>query len=159
MAKKVYHLSHNGDKCDSKYERDVVDSLIERGIRYEFKPEQMPYEFPIQGGYCPQCFADEVLQHRLFGPDLILRDSGVPVEIKGKWSGQGYPHKRNLATYVMRKYPYQIAWIFTRDSRIAYNSKTTNTMWAHKYRAIDAATGIHIPERWASPDFKYGERP
>lgn len=153
MAKKIIYYSHNDDPCDSQYECNVVNSLIEREIRYEFKPEQLPYEFPVQGGQCNACGSDKVIQHRVFGADVRLRDSDLLIEIKGKWAGRGYPHKRNLATYMMRRYPYQIAWIFLTNSSIGYGSKTRNTEWAMKYRAFDAATGLDIPPGWADREW------
>ena len=154
VAKKIYHYSLCDDRCDSQYECNVVNNLIERGIRYEFHPEdKFAYEYPIQGGACEICGSTNVLQNRVYGPDLILRDSGLAVEIKGKWAGRGYPHKRNLMTYVMRKYPYKIAWLFLSNASIGHGSKTRNEEWAMKNRAFATAIGIHIPDEWNNPEW------
>jgi len=147
MAKRVYFPTTNGDKCDSRFERDMVQTLIDRGIPYEFHPDQREYSSAVRGGFCPSCGSNSVRQGRLYRTDVILTDTGVMVEIKGKFT----PHNRNLMTEFLRTYNGPVAFCFMADNKLSKASRTRYTGWATKLRCPSAVK--EIPDWWADPTY------
>ena len=94
-------LSINGDRCDSDYERAIVDDLIERGIRYKYEDVEharLYYATPVMNGLCEACGTSgvQVVQKRYRTLDLYLPDQDIIVEVKGKFSGTYRTYMRHI---------------------------------------------------------------
>ena len=111
----------NGDKCDSDYERGIIDDLIERGIEYGYERRigedekfKIAYATPVTNGHCEACGTNgrPVVQRRSYTPDIHL-PSGVIVEVKGKFT----PAKRTLMRHAVRCNPdLDIRFILMADT-------------------------------------------
>jgi hypothetical protein len=143
---KTYPTS-NGDKCASQYECDVVQSLIDRGLPYEYEPVKLEYETNIVKGLCKQCGAEgrDVVQRRTYTPDLRL-PNGIIVEVKGKFTAP----KRNLMRQLVKSNPdIDLRFIFMRDNFYGGRKGTRRryTGWAHTQGCV-AVVGTEIPAEW-----------
>ena len=96
------YLTSNGHKCRSRYERDIVQEAIDRGLAFEYEPFKLEYESAVAKGACKSCGATgrDVVQRRTYTPDLVL-PNGIIVEIKGKFDAS----KRNLMRQLVRCNP------------------------------------------------------
>lgn len=148
MPSKVYY-NDRGERCASKHELDVTNSLIARGISYVWQPGPFEYSTPVRGGFCTSCDGSAVRQGRLYTPDLELLPSGLLVEIKGRWGGQQYAHKRGNMRHFVKQSTREIAFVFSNNGLISKYSKTRNLDWA-KSIGCKAIVGTEIPEEWAN---------
>ncbi len=137
-------LTQNGDKCDSDYERAVIDDLIDRGVGYGYEVGEARFEYatPVVNGYCKACGAKskQVVQRRYRTLDVRL-ENGIVVEIKGKFE----PSLRTLMRHLIRGNPgADIRFFFMRDAWQTKKHKQTYGSWA-------TAQGI----KWAAGDPRY----
>lgn len=136
---KTYPTS-NGDKCRSRYERDIVQHAIDLELPYEYEPITLGYQSSIVKGACTACGAAgrAVVQRRTYTPDLVL-PNGIVVEIKGKFDAS----KRNLMRQLVRCNPdVDIRFIFMRDNRFgAAKNRKRYSDWA---RAL-GVTCVEVP--------------
>jgi hypothetical protein len=143
---KVY-ITKKGDRADSMYERDVADSLFDRGIEYEQHPGQWEYSTPVKGGYCKDCDSNNVRQGRLYTPDFRLYPSGIIVEAKGKFLA---PKRNQMACFLKSvRGILTVRFIFMRNNPYGMaKPRKRFTDWA-RINGIESAVGIEIPEEWA----------
>ena len=145
--KRIYFPTTAGDQCDSRFEAKMVQSLIDRGIAYEFHPEEREYSSSVRGGFCPECGSNSVRQGRLYTPDVKLLTTGVLVEIKGKFT----PRNRNLMTQFIKAYSGTVAFCFMADNKLSPGSRTRYTGWAARLKCASAVK--EIPDWWADPAY------
>lgn len=130
----------NGDKCDSDYERAIIDDLIERGVEYlyEDKAARLDYIEPItRGGICRECGTTHVGKKRYRTLDLYLPSTDIIVEIKGKFPG----HMRNLMRHMIDCNPnHDIRFMFMADTWLTKQKKRKLSDWANT-RGIGYAVG------------------
>lgn len=123
------YLTSAGDRCASKYERDIVQECIDRGLAYEYEPLKLEYETAVVRGACTSCGATggNVVQRRTYTPDLLL-PNGIIVEVKGKFDAS----KRNLMRQLVRCNPDRdIRFVFMRDNKFGgAKTRKTYTDWA-----------------------------
>jgi hypothetical protein len=135
-------VSQNGDKCDSDFERVLINDLIERGIRYEYESPHATFEYivPLQArfGHCFDCGGNLVGQKRKRKLDLWLPDHGFVVEIKGKFP----PTIRTKMTHLIEQNrDADIRFFFMRNGWQNNRTKKRTYMdWA-RVRGIKAAVG------------------
>jgi hypothetical protein len=114
-------LTQNGDKCDSDYERAVVDDLIDRGISYEYETARFDYSTPVTKGHCEACGeqSKRVVQRRYRTLDITL-PNGIVVEVKGKFPSP----IRTLMRHIVRcNSGADIRMIFMRDNWLVAKTK------------------------------------
>lgn len=148
----------NGDKCDSDYERAIIDDLIERGVPYKYETARFPYATPVTNGHCEACgeFGKRVVQRRYRTLDLRL-ENGIVIEIKGKFPSNIRTYMRHL----IRCNPYaDIRFFFMRNGWQTKAKKRTYLDWARAQGIIaevgdprekpgTKAYGVGgIPEEW-----------
>ena len=148
MARIFY--TQNGDKCDSDYERAIIDDLIDRGVSYEYesKAARFDYATPVTNGSCEACGerGKRVVQRRYRTLDIYLPDSGVIVEVKGRFTATNRTYMR----HIVRCNPdADIRMIFMAD---AWQTK------AHKRRYTDFCRANGIPCVVGDPRQKPGTK-
>jgi len=137
--------SLNGDKCDSDYERAVVDDLIERGIEYRYEDieHRLYYTTPVTNGVCLECGAvtkgkeKHVHQARYRTLDLYLPSTDILVEIKGKFPGNMRSMMREM---IKCNKDVDIRFFFMADTWQTKGKKRTLMDWANA-QGIIAAVG------------------
>lgn len=138
-----------GDQCASKYERDVINSLISRGVDYVYEPGEYRYHTPIRGGFCRHCMtkrSDSVRQARTYVPDILLRGSGRIVECKGYFPA---PNRAKMSCFVKaNRGILKVAFAFMADRKLSKSSTTRYGAWATKL-GCEHIIGTEIPESWA----------
>lgn len=140
------YLTSNGDKCRSRYERDIVQHAIDLGLPYAYESVVLEYETAIVKGTCKACGATgrDVVQRRTYTPDIVL-PNGIVVEIKGKFDAS----KRNLMRQLVRCNPdVDIRFIFMRDNRFG-QAKTRK-----RYSDWARAQGVQCVEVPVDPKTK-----
>lgn len=131
--------TQNGDRCDSDYERAIIDDLIDRGAGYAYEVSRYEYTTPVVNGSCEACGneSNTVVQRRYRTLDVRL-ENGIVVEIKGKFA----PSLRTLMRHLIRCNPgADIRFFFMRDAWQTKKHKQTYGSWA-------TAQGI----KWAAGD-------
>lgn len=134
-------LTANGDRCDSDYERAVIDDLINRGAGYEYESinGRFDYTTPVVNGHCQACGEQSVavVQRRFRTLDLCL-PNGIVIEIKGKFA----PSMRTYMRHLIQCNPgIDIRFFFMRNGW--QNNKTkkrTFEDWA-RAQGIKCASG------------------
>ena len=140
-------LSEAGDSCASKFERDVVNSLLRRDIAYEYEPMGYVYSTPVRSGRCFKCGSADIRQKRIYTPDLLLIDSGRIVECKGYFPA---PSRNKMSCFVKsNRGTLIVSFAFMADRKLSKASHTRYSGWAHKL-GCDFIIGTEIPESWAS---------
>ncbi len=141
-------VSDGGDRCDSDYERLLINDLIKRGVEYLHHPGPYSYWRPVRSGYCGDCDGDNVRKGAMYTPDLQIVRSGVIIEAKG---GSTTVSSRSRLTHFTKNSEDGISLYFIfRDNRfIKKGSKTRHVDWAAKLVGQgNVTTGMRIPEEW-----------
>jgi hypothetical protein len=138
-------ITEAGDKCDSDYERLIIDNLITRGVEYEFHPGPYEYSRPVRGGFCLDCDSNNVAKGSLYTPDLRLLSSNVIIELKG--GSMTGPSRGRLKDFCKYGEIDDLHFLF-RDNRTIYTgSKTRHVRWAERM-GCTTAVGMEVPESW-----------
>lgn len=127
MAKPAFDPIAHGVR--SGLEEKVAQSLIQRGVVYEYEAIKIPYTIPAS-------------PHR-YTPDFIL-SNGVVVETKGRFlSDDRYKH-----LLIREQHPdIDIRFVFSSAStKIGTGAKTTVAQWCDKYGFKWAVK--NIPQVW-----------
>lgn len=134
--------TQNGDKCDSDYERAIIDDLIDRGVEYDYENierSRFDYTTPVTNGSCEACGeqSKRVVQRRYRTLDIALAN-GIIVEVKGKFA----PGIRTYMRELIKQHPsIDIRFIFMRDGWQNNKTKKRTYMdWA-RAQGIIAAVG------------------
>lgn len=133
--------TQNGDRCDSDYERAIIDDLIDRGVGYDYECREARFEYatPVVNGSCKACGAksDQVVQRRYRTLDVRLAN-GIVVEIKGKFA----PSMRTFMRHLIQcNSGADIRFFFMRDGWQNNKTKKRTYMdWA-RAQGIQSAAG------------------
>lgn len=92
--------SRLGDKCDSDYERAILDDLTERGYSYLYESIERArfyYATPVPNGLCEGCGNTNsgIVQQRYRTLDLVL-PNGIIVEVKGRFTAVNRTYMRHI---------------------------------------------------------------
>ena len=111
----------------SGLEEKIADLFVELGVKYEYEPEQVPYQ--IQFNYTP---------------DFKL-PNGVYLEAKGYWE----PEDRRKIKAVKQQHPdLDLRMVFQSPfNTISKKSKTTYAKWCEKHD-IPWTSFTNIPLDW-----------
>jgi hypothetical protein len=134
---KVY-LTQAGDRCDSDYERAIIDDLIDRGVSYEYETARLDYTTPVTNGRCEACGeqSKRVVQRRYRTLDITL-GNGIIVEVKGKFQ----PSIRGFMRELIKQHQDRdIRFMFMTDGWQTKAHKRTYMDWA-RAQGIQAAVG------------------
>lgn len=147
MAKHEGLVTSTGVRCDSGFECRVVQSLIDRGGRFEYQPPALSYRTRVRSAECANCGGVEAYQRRTYTPDLRLAD-GSYVEIKGHLK----PQNRSFLKQVLICNPdIKLRFVFQRDN-IYGTTRSRYTDWA-KSLGCECAVGV-LPESWSEVQCK-----
>jgi len=138
-------LTKLGDRCDSDYERAVLDDLTDRGVNYKYEHTdgKFFYQTPVQSGLCLACDHNKVVQRRYRTLDIVL-ENGIVVEIKGRLTGTIRTFMREL---IKQNQDVDIRFFFMQDGwQNQKTKKRTYGDWAN-------AQGI----KWAVGDPRANE--
>jgi hypothetical protein len=147
-GRKVY-ISEGGDECDSQYEVDVVNDLIERGVEYEYHPGPYEYSRPARGGFCLDCDSNNVRKGALYEPDLRIIRTGVIIELKGgSITSSSRGRLRDFVRNGTLPNPNPLHFMF-RDNRIikGLRNKRRHRDWADSL-GCPVHIGMTVPKEW-----------
>lgn len=130
-----------GVECDSGFEREVVQSLIDRGVEFECQPASLSYRTRVRSAICSACGSEDAYQRRKYTPDLRLAD-GSYVEIKGHLK----PQNRSFLKQVLVCNPdVRLRFVFQRNN-IYGKTRTRYSDWA-KSLGCESSVGS-LPSAW-----------
>jgi hypothetical protein len=114
-------------KYRSRFEKDIMEALVAKGVKFEYEPFRIPYVKPPSH----------------YTPDLILFN-GTIIEIKGLFA----PQDRNKHLLLKAQYPdLDIHFVFYNSkSKLNKKSNTTYAMWCEKNN-FKFSEGS-IPKEW-----------
>jgi hypothetical protein len=136
-------ISNAGDQCDSMFEVQVINDLLERGVSYDHHPDKIPYHRKVRGGFCLDCDSNNVRKGALYQADLYLPLSGVYVELKGGTMSQD---SRSRLRDVVRS-GTTLYFLFRQDRKLNKVSKTRYAKWADQLKC-PYHIGMTIPPGW-----------
>jgi len=70
----------------SKFEDKVAEILEREGFRADYEPHKYEYFKTVPSGHCTDCGSNKVKQSRWYTPDFYLKDYGIYLETKGRWT-------------------------------------------------------------------------
>lgn len=115
-----------GLKVASQFEADVIDWMVDNGKEFEYEAEALPYETPVVNGKCPNCGHEQVVQRRVYTPDIKLAN-GSFIEIKGKFT----PAKRTLMRHLIKAHPDRtFHFVFYNDPFLTKQKARKLSDWA-----------------------------
>ena len=134
---KVYPTLY-ADKCDSDFERAVIDDLIERGVTYGYETSRFDYSTPVTNGYCQACKTSGrmVVQRRYRTLDITLAN-GIVIEVKGKFPPSIRTYMRHLITCNPEA---DIRFFFMMDAWQTKGHKKRLSDWA-RVQGVPCAVG------------------
>ena len=136
----------NGDKCDSDFERAIVQQVIDAGAPYEYESIEHGrffYNTPVTNGLCLSCDEENrgkhkpIVQKRYRTLDLYFPNTEIVVEVKGKMTGTMRNYMREL---IAQNQQADIRFYFMADSWQTKAHKRTLMDWA-RAQGIEAAWG------------------
>lgn len=133
-----------GIVCDSKYEKQCIQSLIDRGIKFSYHPETREYSSRVRMAWCADCESRNVRQGRKYTTDVELHPSRVWVECKGKFP----PKERNLMDQFLKQTTETVRFAFQRDNRLTKGKPKRYSDWCRE-REIEFVIGTEIPAEWS----------
>lgn len=150
LRNRLSRVRRNGGKRQvyaSGLEEKVIKDLEERGIRYEYEPEEIEYEKSIHRAHCKRCGrGDGCVQFRRYVPDLRINVEGQSflVEIKGKFTAEN----RGRMEAVRKTHPdLDLRFLFQRDNWLTRKQKTRYSDWATAH-GFQWAVGEKVPQEW-----------
>lgn len=130
----------HGDRCDSDFERAVIDDLILRGIDYEYESPngRVEYVEPLKrGAHCIDCGSKKVGKSRYRTLDLYLPSTDIIVEIKGKFPA---PMRALMKAMIADNRDKDIRFFFMADTWLTTAKKSKLSDWARQ-AGIECAFG------------------
>ena len=118
-----------GVKVRSKLEKTVADNLTDRGVKYLYEKDSVPYVIPES--------------KHTYKPDIRIKHRKWLVEIKGLLDDQS----RKKMLHVKASNPdLDIRFVFGRDNVIRKGSKTRYSDWCHQHGFKFAFNTV--PQEW-----------
>ena len=131
----------------SKYEYEIAQDLLKRGIAFEYEPKQIPYIYPVRKGTCNDCGSVNVGRLAIYTPDFWLPELELWVEAKGRWDGSG--RTKILAVLETSEVIHRdnFKMLFMYDNWITKKHKLTYTGWCQKHQIL-SDVGNTLPKDW-----------
>ena len=118
----------------------------DRGGDFEYEPTTYDVWVPLaqRKVVCLDCDGTKMKQCQQYTPDIVLKNTGIVVEIKGRLTAA---NRRKYAAFV-DQYPHlDFRMLLQKDSPISKGSKTKYTDWCDKV-GIPYYVGESIPDEW-----------
>ena len=111
-------------KRRSKFEDKVAGILEREGFRAEYETHNYQYFKRVPSGACEECESNQVVQSRWYTPDFYLKDYGIYLETKGRWTATDRAKMR----LVLKQHPSDIGngnlvMVFQRNNKINANQR------------------------------------
>lgn len=134
LSTKALISTKTGIKVKSKLEKRVADDLTERGIKYLYEKDKVPYVIPES--------------KHVYTPDFKLPHRKWKLETKGRLD---YSERSKLLHIKASNPDLDLRLVFQRDNVIRKGSKTKYSDWATQH-GFKWAIG-KVPEDWINEDF------
>ena len=121
--------------------------MEEQGIEFDYEPEKINYIYPVKNGYCSDCGGVSVGRRAIYTTDFRIHSSGIWVEAKGKWDGQGRTKILAVLSTSDAITVDNFRMLFMYNNWITKAHKMTYMDWCERHDII-AAVGKTIPKEW-----------
>jgi len=137
----------NKPKYKGSFEPGVARNLTKRGIAFDYEPHAIVYWKKLPNSKCNHCGSKEVHERHRYTPDFYLKDYGLYIETKGKFTST----MRTKMLAVKESNPeLNIKFLFMKDNWITKNHKHRYSDWCEQ-NGFDYAF-MKVPDEWLRGD-------